>query len=85
MPLRYFERDANKDIMAEFLNQGEFESVPTVVFYDGNHNYLYHFIERPKTANVKMAELRSACDDLEAVMADGFWPLPKYREMLFIS
>mgnify|MGYP003347099313 FL=1 len=34
---------------------------------------------------VKMAELRSACDDLEAVMADGFWPLPKYREMLFIS
>lgn len=58
MPVRYFERDQNKDIMAEFLNQGEFESVPTVVFYDGDHNYLFHFIERPVTANAKMAELR---------------------------
>ena len=50
MPLRYFERDANKDIMAEFLNQGEFESVPTVVFYDGNHRYLGHWIERAEPA-----------------------------------
>jgi len=32
-----------------------------------------------------MLELRKACDDLEGVVADGAWPLPKYREMLFIS
>ncbi len=70
MPLRYFERDANKDIMAEFLNQGEFESVPTVVFYDGDHNYLYHFIERPKAANAKMAELRKEILD-PAPQEDG--------------
>lgn len=32
-----------------------------------------------------MAETRSACDELEAIVADEFWPLPKYREMLFNS
>jgi glutamine synthetase len=32
-----------------------------------------------------MAEIRSNCDDLESVVADDFWPLPKYREMLFLS
>jgi glutamine synthetase len=32
-----------------------------------------------------MAEIRSNCDELEAVVADDYWPLPKYREMLFLS
>jgi glutamine synthetase len=32
-----------------------------------------------------MLELRKASDDLEAVIADDFWPLPKYREMLFLG
>ncbi len=32
-----------------------------------------------------MAELRQACDELESVVSDDLWPLPKYREMLFIS
>ncbi|HZE08631.1 MAG TPA: glutamine synthetase III, partial [Gemmatimonadaceae bacterium] len=30
-----------------------------------------------------MAEVRKACDALELCVADDFWPLPKYREMLF--
>ena len=32
-----------------------------------------------------MASLRGACDGLEEVVDDGLWPLPKYREMLFLS
>lgn len=32
-----------------------------------------------------MAELRVAVDGMESVVADEFWPLPKYREMLFIA
>ncbi|MEN9723052.1 MAG: hypothetical protein RJB38_1038, partial [Pseudomonadota bacterium] len=35
--------------------------------------------------SVAMAQLRGACDELEAQIADEFWPLPKYRELLFIS
>jgi glutamine synthetase len=32
-----------------------------------------------------MAEIRTDCDDIEAVVADDYWPLPKYREMLFLA
>jgi glutamine synthetase len=32
-----------------------------------------------------MLEARAICDELEAVVADDFWPLPKYREMLFLA
>jgi glutamine synthetase len=32
-----------------------------------------------------MAKVREAADKLEKVVADDFWPLPKYEEMLFIK
>ncbi len=32
-----------------------------------------------------MASVREAADKLERVVADDFWPLPKYEEMLFIK
>ena len=31
-----------------------------------------------------MTELRQKVDALEAIIDDSVWPLPKYREMLFI-
>lgn len=58
MEVRYFLRDQNKDIMAEFLKEGEFESIPTVVFYDKDFNYLGHWIERSDRANAEMPGLR---------------------------
>ncbi|MBT5774818.1 MAG: hypothetical protein HOH95_10645 [Dehalococcoidia bacterium] len=65
MELRIFERDANSDIMAEFLKEGEFESVPTIVLYDGDHNYLGHWIERADQANAEMAPLRKIMEGKE--------------------
>ncbi len=65
MELRIFFRDKNKDIMSEFLNQGEFESIPTIVFYDGDHNYLGHWIERPVLANDEMEGLRGMLSGVE--------------------
>ena len=32
-----------------------------------------------------MDSVREAADKLERVVADDFWPLPKYQEMLFIK
>jgi glutamine synthetase len=32
-----------------------------------------------------MMEIRALADELEAVVADDAWPLPKYREMLFLA
>ena len=38
-----------------------------------------------REVSTSMLEVRTVCDDLEAMVADDYWPLPKYREMLFIS
>jgi glutamine synthetase len=35
--------------------------------------------------NPMMADLRGLCDQIEDSIADEFWPLPKYREMLFLA
>jgi glutamine synthetase len=32
-----------------------------------------------------MADVRSACDRLERLVADDLWALPRYSEMLFIK
>ncbi len=32
-----------------------------------------------------MLEVREVCDELESIMDDSRWPLPKYREMLFLA
>jgi hypothetical protein len=59
MELRIFFRDRNKDIMAEFLNRGEFESIPVFVFYTRDLAYIAHWVERPRKANDEMHLLRS--------------------------
>ncbi len=58
MELRIFPRDQNLDIMNEFLNRGEHQSIPVFVFYTRDHGYIAHWIERPAKANEEMGELR---------------------------
>ncbi len=60
---RIFERDQNKDMIVEFLNGGEFESIPVLVFYDKDHRALGHFIERPKLANEQIHVTREVVGD----------------------
>lgn len=62
--LRMFERDQNKDMIAEYLKDGEFESIPVFVFYDKDHRELGHFIERPKLANEQIHLTRSIMGDV---------------------
>lgn len=61
--LRFFERDQNKDMMAEYLKEGEFESIPVFIFYDKNHREIAHFIERPKLANEQLHLTRDVIGD----------------------
>jgi thiol-disulfide isomerase/thioredoxin len=56
--MRVFPRDQNLDIMNEFLKDGEFQSIPTAIFYTGDMDYIYHFIERPQQANAEMGKMR---------------------------
>ena len=64
MELRAFLRDQNNDIMAEFLKNGESESIPTFVFYTKDHRYVTHWIERPALANEEMPKLRELTEPL---------------------
>jgi hypothetical protein len=64
--LRFFERDQNKDMMAEYLKDGEFESIPVFIFYDKNHREIAHFIERPKLANEQLHLTRDVIGDTSA-------------------
>ena len=55
-----FPRDQHHDIMNEFLKNGEWMSIPTAVFYTRDHQYICHWIERPKVADREMVEIEEA-------------------------
>lgn len=82
MEFRVFPRDKNLDIMQHFLKDGEFQSIPTAVFYTGDMDYIYHFIERPQQANAEMDQYRAviggrsreeAAADVEAFQKGPVW------------
>jgi hypothetical protein len=56
MELRVFPRDLNLDIMNEFLKDGKYMSLPVGVFYTRDLQYLCHWIERPKMADLERAK-----------------------------
>lgn len=49
LDLRVFERDANSDLMDQYLNQGEFRSIPVFAFFDDAWKEIGVFIERPES------------------------------------
>jgi hypothetical protein len=65
MDLRVFPRDDNLDIMNEFLNHGDAQSIPTFVFYTANHRYIAHWIERPAKANAEMGDVMKRYEGLD--------------------
>jgi hypothetical protein len=65
MELRIFPRDDNPDIMEEFLNQGQFQSIPVAVFYTRDHRYICHWIERPARANAELGEIQKLFEGLD--------------------
>ncbi len=67
--------------MAEFLKDGEFESVPAVVFYDREHRYLGHWIERADLANAQMPLLRKVMEGVERDTPEYAAARAKYSEM----
>jgi hypothetical protein len=65
MELRIFPRDDNLDIMNEFLNQGEHQSIPAFVFYTRDHRYIAHWIERPAKANAELGKIAGLFEGLD--------------------
>lgn len=57
LDLKIFFRDQNLDIMNEFLYKGEFQSIPTVVFYSKDMDQLGVWHERAQKARDEMPQL----------------------------
>ena len=60
LELRIFPRDENHDIMNEYLKEGLYMSIPVAVFYDKDHDYICHWIERSQAANREQGEIEAA-------------------------
>jgi hypothetical protein len=58
--VRVFLRDQNLDLMDQYLNKGEFRSIPVFAFFDGQFHELGQFIERPDSVTKRRGELRKA-------------------------
>ncbi len=62
---RHFPRDDNPDIMSEFLNHGEHQSIPVAVFYTADDKYIAHWIERPAKAQAELGEIQKLFEGLD--------------------
>jgi thioredoxin family protein len=58
--VRVFLRDENLDLMDQYLNHGQFRSIPVFVFFDEQFNELGHFTERPESVTSARAARRAA-------------------------
>ena len=59
LDLRIFERDANSDLMDQYLNQGKFKSIPVFAFFDPTSwKEVGVFIERPESVTEMRAKKR---------------------------
>jgi selT/selW/selH-like putative selenoprotein len=56
--LRIFLRDQNLDLMDQYLNQGQFRSIPVFAFFDSAFQPLGHWIERPALISNLMGKMR---------------------------
>lgn len=58
--LRVFLRDKHPELIDQYLNQGQFRSIPVFAFFDDQFNELGRFIERPQSVTERRAQRRLA-------------------------
>jgi hypothetical protein len=56
--IRIFYRDQNVDLITHWLNQGKYQSIPVVAFFDKDFRELGHWIERPASVTELRAKKR---------------------------
>jgi glutamine synthetase len=66
--------------------QGAVAAVHKAVQHHNGHGDAFAHAKHVRESVIpKMVELRTLGDKLETIVADDLWPLPTYREMLFIK
>ena len=56
-------RDQNLDIMNQYLNHGEFQSIPTALFYTDKMDLILVWWERPAKANEEISQMHAVVGD----------------------
>ena len=67
---------------ALLASAGELQTAAAVHDFDTVEEHMRYCVD---TLRPLMEKVRSHADALETEVADEYWPLPKYREMLFIK
>jgi glutamine synthetase len=71
------------DLVADF--QGRIEALREAIAHEGNGDVVAHAKHCRNKIVPAMDAVREIADALEGVVADEYWPLPTYQEMLFIK
>lgn len=58
LDLRIFLRDQHLDLMDQYLNHGQFRSIPVFVFFDEHFQEIGRFIERPASVTERRTQFR---------------------------
>lgn len=77
------QQDFEKVFSSVLKNLNDFEKLLEKSHKTSDESARMH--EIVKTLSPQALELRKACDLAETLVADEFWSLPKYREMLFAN
>lgn len=78
--LRVFLRDQNLDLIDQYLNQGQFRSIPVFAFFDGDFNERGRFIERPASVSERRASQRREVSAERPEFGDPTTPIAQVPE-----
>jgi len=78
--LRIFLRDQHPDLMGNYLNRGEFHSIPGFVFFDDDFHESGRFIERPASVTTRRAGQRVALSAQYPELGDPTTPVGQLPE-----
>jgi hypothetical protein len=78
--LRIFLRDQHPDLMDNYLNRGEFRSIPVFVFFDDEFREIGRFVERPASVSARRASQRAALSAQHPELGDPTTPVGQLPE-----
>jgi hypothetical protein len=80
LTLRIFLRDQHLDLMDNYLNRGEFRSIPVFVFFDDDFREIGKFIERPESVTTRRASQRRDLSAQHPELGDPTTPVGQLPE-----
>jgi len=78
--LRIFLRDQHPDLMDNYLNHGEFRSIPVFVFFDDDFAEIGRFVERPESVSARRSGQRAALSAQHPELGDPTTPIGQLPE-----